>query len=207
MNRSIGFLLVVLSLTLVGCTTARPQEVRHSFSFTFEGAQYDIVGTDLPGGNGANMLVLRDESQRALRAVDLDQDGTIDSVLTGNWSLAEAEAVYAAGIAAAKARGKYNVQPPVRYFEIERPEGTYTIQTSLVGDGRARNRFALEAARPFKAMDTDADGVLDRIEAGNVSLQEAQRAYVVILEEAERLGRIERDDWRVLVTAFGRPNT
>lgn len=200
-------LFSVLSALGVGCATTQQPEGRHAFSFEFEGAQYHIIGVDLEGGDGANILLLRDTARVLLRALDLDQDGLIDTVLTGNTTLSKANEIYASGIAIAKSQGRYSVQTPARLFEFSRPEGTYTVQTSLLGDGSARNRFELQGVRAgnsFVALDGSANGILDKLQEGAIPLDDAQSAYVIVLNEGLRVGRIDQNNGQYIVSAHRR---
>lgn len=194
----LGYLLVPLALLVLGCTTTRAPVEKHSFSFVHDGGTYEIVGV----GDGSNYLILRGGERITMRARDSDRDGTLDTLLAGGITLAQANAVYAFGIAEAKARGKVEVQAPTRVYTLTQPEGSYAVLTYMLGPARAYNRFIVYD--PFgqqraEALDAEADGTLNQIERGDAALDHIQNVYDMVLNKGLREGRIEHVEGRYTV--------
>ena len=180
--RSLALLAWLVPLVL-GCASTAPQDGR-AYAFEVDGQTYGIVRTGSETER-ANDLVLLNGGDR-LRARDRDQDGTIDTLLTGSLSLAEANAIYARGIAHAQAAGAYTQREPPRTFTMPDGARTLVVWTVAAGGSDWENRFAvyegLQDPRVFS--DADADGILDDAPAG-------QAAYVRALTEGQRVGRVE----------------
>ena len=100
-------LTLLLGLCAEGCTTTRNAPSRSLFAFSYEGDTYEILSLVIPTNGGSNFLLLRQGERVVLRAQDEDQDGTLDTLLTGNLTLESANRIYAQGIAQAQAQGKY----------------------------------------------------------------------------------------------------
>lgn len=183
----------LLCLSVVGCSTTRPEPARHAFSFEHQGQTFDILSTDARMGEGGNVLVRREAGRFVFRAVDYDQDGLLDELMLGDLTLEEANEIYLVGIETARRRGKFGVRTPLRVYESQ--DGRYSIQSNVNGPSAWCNRFtrhALVEQHAFVALDVDGDGRLDRIQEGTVALESAQTHYESVLDEGVRSGRIER---------------
>ena len=193
------------ALLVCGCAASTPsdQSGNRVFSFEHEGLAYEIYSLDLPAGAPLNVLLRRAPDQRVvLRAKDVDQDGTIDTVLVGELSLAAANAVYRAGIAEAQNRGRYTRRLPADVFRVAADSGYYAVQTFVLDMDRSYNSFVIhDAARQETSIliDTDADGVLDAAQRGSARPDDAQSLYEAVLREGIEAGRIRRDGGRVVV--------
>lgn len=102
--------LAALAFLAWGCETTSTLP-RNTFTFTHEGRTYEIVGVDDSPEEGRNFLILREGSQILLRARDDEQDGHLDTLLSGNLSLEDANRIYAVGIQQAYAQGQYQTRP------------------------------------------------------------------------------------------------
>ena len=184
---------VVLVLVVWGCAGTRTQPARTTFPFSYENDPYEIVGLVAPTGDGCNFLIRREDGRVVLSAKDCDQNGTLDTLLTGAYSLEEANAIYAAGIAMAREDGRYQEHAIARSHVVTRPGASYTIQTYVLGPGRMFNKFIIDRARvdDVVLLDRDADGTLDAFERGEGNLADYQHAYRMVLDDGVRAGRIE----------------
>ena len=200
-NATLLFTLL-LALCAQGCGTTRSEPSRSLFTFSYEGDTYEIVSLAVPTNGGSNFLLLRQGERVVLRARDNDQDGTLDTLLTGTLTLENANRIYARGIAQAQARGKYKEQLSSRRYALSRSGHTYIIQTYLLDSGASYNKFILiddSTGTKTIIQDTDADGILDEIEGGQGDLEANQNAYAVVLKEGIRQGRIVLVDERYVV--------
>ena len=199
-TRSLALLASSAALGL-GCAKTAP-DTGQAFAFEVDGRTYGIVGTGAQGER-ANELVLL-EGEGRLRARDRDQDGRLDTLLVGDLPLAEADAIYARGIAIARAAGAYAERLPPRTFST--PDGPYTLVVWSVAAGGAdwENRFVMyEGAQSgLVFVDADADGVLD----GEIEREsEAQTAYARALSAGLRATRVEVVEDRYRVRARSTP--
>lgn len=186
-------LVLVVFLILQGCATSQPTPRQASFAFDYAGDIYEIVRMNEPTGGDANLLILRDDRRFLLQAVDQNQDGRLDTLLFGGLTLAQANDVYATGIAAAKARGMHKRRAPVQVL-ITQFNRTYAIQTFLRDDATWFNAFILYEpllAKEVKLIDQNADGRLDRAEGIEYPLEEAQKLYEQVLAQGVREGSIQ----------------
>ncbi len=187
-------LTVGAALWIAACTGTRPPPPTGQFAFEYEGTPYAIISTEAIVGEG-NVLLRR--AHPFLRADDRDQDGRLDTVVAGNLTLAQANQVYAAGLAQAEARGKRQERVLAPTFTVELSGGACTIQTLRSRDGQLFNRFVCIAAaqpQPVIALDNEADGVLDRLEQGSTRLDSLQTRYAFVLQRGIGEGRVERRD-------------
>lgn len=195
---------LVAALLAAGCTTTKPEARRGVFTFTHEGARYEIVSTVTSTGDGYNLLLLRDAGSVVLRAKDYDQNGTLDTLLTGETPLADADAIYAAGIAAARLQGSFSAHGATRTHQLTLDGQLYTVQTIAAGTARPFNRLVFVDAttgREHVYVDVDADGVLDRVEKDDGAMEASQLVYEQVLDDGVRAGRIAQTDGRYVVRA------
>ena len=186
---------LALVIFLAGCATTKNQTIKNVFTFDHDGHSYQIVSINTETGEGTNFLNLVDENgMEALSARDLDQDGTLDVIIKGQLSLEEANFIYSAGISNAKLKGSYNEREPLRSFEATHSNTLYTIRSYYVEDLTLTNMFIIHNASGGHESileDITGDGVLDHIEKGSITLEEAQLLYDIILKAGIEKGRIE----------------
>ena len=119
-----AFLLLATATCLaLGCRTAGPEPTQGRFQFAFEGHDYEILGVTTPPESRSNVLLRRDEGQVVLHAGDMDQDGRLDTLMTGSLALAEADRIYAAGIRQAQASGRYRERLLARVLVFTKTAG------------------------------------------------------------------------------------
>ncbi len=199
-----GALYIVFAsalLALGACGSTRPAATQHVFRFTHDGHDYEIISVVVSADGGHNFLTRRDEGEWVLSAKDENQNGRLDTVLIGDVTLPLANEIYEAGIAEARARGKYREQTGSRIFEYQSLEYLYVVQTFVADSGEWYNSFAHFDinGREVVIFDTDADGDLDRVARGVVDIEASQRVYELALEEGIRCGRILATNGRFVV--------
>lgn len=182
-----------LAVFALGCASTRPGALQ-AFTFDVDGVRYGIT----PMGSGAeraNDLILLIDGRLRLRARDLDQDGRLDTLLSGTMPLTEADSIYALGIAEARAAGAAVEHEPARTYTLVRQGRQLVVWSVAAGGSGWENRFVVyESARSGPvASDLDADGTLD----DHIDLQ---NDYARTLAEGQRDGRIETVEGRVRVT-------
>ncbi|PAP77422.1 hypothetical protein [Rubrivirga marina] len=191
-HRSLALLGVSTALAL-GCASTSPNVVP-AFTFDLDGHRYGIALAE-SGAERANDLVLLEDGRLRLRVRDRDQDGRLDTLLVGAIRLEEADAIYAHGIAEARAAGAYKEREPARTFSVRHLYRTLVVWSVASGGSDWENRFVVyeNARRGPVASDVDSDGTLD-------DHPELQDDYVRALEAARREGRIETLEDRVRIS-------
>lgn len=178
---SICFLFFISS-----CASNKDLAKKSVFTFTENGDQYQIVCVNTKSGEGTNYLAKVDnKGQQLTLARDLDQDGSIDLILKGDQSLSEANMIYNLGIDKAKELGNYAERVSLRTFEHIENHLLYTIKTYLIDEENASNLFLISdksLAEEYIFIDTNADGILDSVEKGTMSLDLANQYYTKILQ-------------------------
>lgn len=203
MRQSIGFFgfALVTLLASTGCSGPRPPS-GGLFPFEVEGVSYQILSIVDLEGVGANYLVCRRDGRTVLRAIDGDQDGVLESVLTGTMSLGEANHVYAFGIAAALSGGKVDRREAARLFTLEDRGQSWSVRSVIDGPGAPYNTFSVvdsDGTQRAVATDDGADGTIDRLVEGNLPLATVQSFYRSTLDRGLLIGRIVREGGHLVV--------
>ena len=189
-----ALLVLVLSSALLagGCGSTKNEPSHYKFVFSHDGDDYEIISVVVSSDGGHNFLTSRDRGRLVLSAKDIDQDGTLDTVLIGDVELGVANDIYVAGIDEARRSGRYREQVSSRIFKYDRPGYTYVVQTFILESGDRYNTLIYfdAAGNEVLCLDSDADGTLDRVTRGTVDLQLSQEFYELVLEEGLRRGRI-----------------
>ncbi len=199
MNGS-NFLLIsstTLALTAIlffhGCASSPPPTEVNRFTFVYNNLAYDILSTDAIRGVPVNYLLLREGNTFLLRARDNDLDGVLDTLLAGDFSLEEANVIYAFGIAQAFAENKFKRREPPRVFYKRTVDGYYAIQSYEAAPNDWYIRFIIFNTRnnsEIAIIDVHADGILDHVEKGDGDPEASQPLYEEILEAGIRAGQI-----------------
>lgn len=199
---------VSLLFLLTSCALFRHQPEGTQFSFEFENETYQILGYMSEEGQSANFLVKREGDQTIFRAIDRDQNGIIDQIITGSVGLQEANEIYKEGIRQARELGKHKEIERFREFEHTYREYRLLVQSYIPDTDSYINRFIITDLNRniiSVAWDDESDGLLTRIESGDIDLQAAQALYERILSRAADNYRIETNmDGRYVITT-GRP--
>ena len=187
-------LLLILIALSTACATQKDIARKNVYSFTINDQQYQITSINTKSGEGVNYLTQVDEAgKNVFKARDLNQDGSIDTILKGSVSLLEANEIYTAGINFARADGNYEERISLRTFEFIIDDTLYTIKTYIIGPENTLNLFIIynpQSNEEFIFSDTDANGALDSIESGTLTLEEADKLYKQVLEEGIMSRRI-----------------
>ncbi len=180
--------ILFLTLFIVSsCATQKEIARKSIYSFNFEGEQFQITSINTDSGEGFNFLSQIDNSGKTeFKARDFNQDGTLDIVLKGNLTLTKANEIYLAGINFARAEGNYKETTSLRTFEFSKAENLYTIKTYILDEDNASNLFSIYnhlTGELSLFSDSNANGVLNTREKGNMSIEDANRLYKEIIEE------------------------
>jgi hypothetical protein len=128
----------------------------------------------------------------------LNQDGVIDTVITGSLSLAEAEQIYQFGLKKAALNGNLENREISRWYETEDQNYKYSVQTYLPLYGEAYNNFTVTEKKPFGRTfvfkDMLADGSLDSVVFGKAMISSFQPLYDDVLKQAIHDKKLEKHD-------------
>lgn len=189
---------ICLLFLISACTSNKELAKKSVFSFSLDENQFQIISVNTKSGEGTNYLARVNIYGKQLSlARDLNQDGSIDLILRGELSINEADVIYNIGIEKAKEMGNYAERVSLRTFEYLEGTTTFTIKTYLIGEKSANNLFLIldnELQMESIFLDTNADGVLDAVEKGTMSLSEASEYYKKALELGLEKNKIELRD-------------
>ena len=168
------------------------------FIYDYIGESYTIYSYTLQDKVGYNLLVSNDGKQYRLKAKDLNQDGIIDTVITGSFSLAEAEQIYQFGLKNAELKGNLENREITRWYETEDQDYKYSVQTYLPLFGDAYNNFAVTEKRQFGKTfllkDLLSDGSLDTVVSGKAVVSSFQPLYENVLQQGIDDNKLEKQD-------------
>jgi hypothetical protein len=186
--------LSFLGLLIVGCSTSKELPTRTEFRFDYQDQPFEIISISDPSGEGYNYLVQMIENESVFRSMDTNQDGYIDLVQYGSFSLAEANSIYIYGIQQAMDQQKFKARNSQRIFTFEDDSLNYTIQTFGNYKDLLFNTFTIlnpETGIQEVFKDLDADGELDNIKSSDRTLSDAQKMYERIIKIGKEEKRIE----------------
>jgi hypothetical protein len=168
------------------------------FAYDYNGESYTIYSYTLQDKVGYNLLISNETKQDRLKAKDLNQDGIIDTVVTGPFSLAEAEKIYQFGLKKAESKGNLENREIMRRYETEDQDYKYSVQTYLPLLGDAYNNFMVTEKRQFGKTfllkDLKADGSLDTIVIGKAVVSSFQPLYDNVLQQGIDDKKLKKQD-------------
>ncbi|HDQ45107.1 MAG TPA: hypothetical protein ENN17_06385 [bacterium] len=184
---------------MISCASSRKTGYGTSrFVFEHEGKTYAIISYTPEDRMGHNLLISTDEKQSSLKARDLNQDGTLDTVIAGPLSLKEAKGIYRAGLMKAAQAGNLINRETRRQYQTEDAAYRYAITTYMPLIGDAYNVFEIADKRIFTmtviAKDMLSDGSLETIEQGSADLKKLQTRYETILKKGVDEKRIQKQE-------------
>ena len=189
MNRMRYLVAICILCLFVYCSSSQKMMygMKH-FAYDYNGESYTIYSYTLQDKVGYNLLVSNEAKQDRLKAKDLNQDGIIDTVITGSLPLSEAEQIYQAGLNKAQSSGNLENREITRWYETEDQNYKYSVQTYLPLYGEAYNNFMVTEKKPFGKTylfkDMLADGSLDSVVKGKAVVSSFQPLYNNVLQQA-----------------------
>lgn len=173
------------------------------FVFEYDGSSFYIISYTHQDKVGYNLLTSGKKDVR-FAARDLYQDGTIDEIIKGPYTLEEANRIYAYGIQKAKNKGNLESREIKRKYKTEDGRYRYLVTTILPIIGEPYNTFAVMEKVPFAQSvifkDDHADGSLDSVLFGNGDLEYGQKLYDGVLKMGLADKSMEKSDSTFLVS-------
>ncbi|MEQ8524901.1 hypothetical protein [Gracilimonas sp.] len=177
--------LLLTGLLFLGCSSTKDLPTRTDFAFTFDDEPFEIISISAPSGEGYNYLIKKEEGKSVFRSMDTNQDGIIDLVQYGPFSIDQANSIYTYGIQQAIDQHKFKARNTQRILTITENDTVYTIQTFGYYRDLLYNQFTINSLVTDSSeiyLDMNADGELDNIEKSERSLEEVQKTYQRIIQ-------------------------
>lgn len=206
MMKRMVILVTALALILVvlGCSSTRQNTAVSRYTFNFEGKMYVIESMTPETTEGYNILIHRADNRLVFRAIDKEQDGSLDEIMKGGISLDEADRIYNAGIAQGRAKGQVKKRDFTRVYRTSDMMNDYVLKTYLLAVGEEYNMLSIlrkeTNSQPIVVFDKGADGTINESENKDMDLSIYQRLYNRVLDKGMLDGRITRERGRFLVS-------
>lgn len=188
--------------TLYGCAHQKPQPSASLYRFKYNDQAYRIRSIS---------SVDRTESYNELIgekfvATDFDQDRILDRIILGEASLAEAQKIYEYGLERLAQESKLVVRiPSVNRYVYESNDFQIEIRSFRPTEAPPFNEFMITDNRPLVRpeviiiVDHNADGTLDEVLKGTVTLEKAQSQYAEAIETGLQKGELIKINHAILV--------
>lgn len=168
------------------------------FMFDYKGNTYKIYSYTIKDKVGYNLLVSGKNPPYILKARDINQNGNIDTVITGSLSLHEVNRIYQAGLKNAQMSGNLENREIKRRYENEDRDYKYLVQTYLPLISDVYNIFSVmekkKFGQTFVIKDCLADGSLDVMIIGKGVPASFQKQYETVLENAISENKLEKQE-------------
>ncbi len=197
------FSWVSIVLLLSACRPRGPVIEFGGYSFQYRGKECRIESITPDYMEGYNVLTMRVKDQLVMKALDRDQDGVLDEIVSGDLSVDEAGRIYAEGLQEGERRHLIKTRPVTREYRTSDALSECVLTTYLLALGDIYNKLSIirfnNFHNPTVLVDSDADGTLDLIEKGPGTAGEFQSLYSLILDKAKRENKIITSDGKYIV--------
>ena len=203
-NHILKFLLLVSIIGLTHCASSTETQGDYSSILKFHsgGNEYTIMSYLSNDATGYNILVREENDNVIIKSIDKQQDGELDEVLEGDFLLADANKIYADGLAAAKEMGMLKERNFERFYNFSDKIYDYEIRTYILVQGDNYNLFAVKE-KAFNniiiIIDEKADGLLDNFQQGSGDIIKFQALYEEVLQQGIVSNRVVNVDKVYLV--------
>ena len=172
------------------------------YHFDYDGENYRIrtvVSKD--NGKVYNELV-----GKKFVAVDYDNDGVLDQVTIGTIDIQHAQQIYRYCLDMLITQEKVvKIKPKINSYKINFEEYSCEIKTFQQDNGEPFNQFkvvekdANETTDFVIGMDYNADGVLDTVTVGNLSLEQIQKLHSILIDQGLKDNLLIKVDGKIIV--------
>jgi len=199
-NIVLGFGL--LPLYLENCAATRPQSSISQYQFSFNNEVYRIRSI---------FMVEKDERYneligKNLLAIDFDQDRILDRISIGTVKLPDAQKVYDYGLEMLTKENRLRELTPANHKYTEEKDGLYLeIKSFYPENGKPFNQIKIFSKKQIVypefivAIDNEADGIVDEILKGTISLEKVQKYYSDLIESGLSKNGLAKADGSILV--------
>ena len=204
-NHILQFLILVSIIGLTHCASSSHTQGDYSsiLKFYSGGNEYTIMSFLSADAIGYNVLMLEENNKIIIKGIDKQQDGELDEVQQGDISLADANKIYADGLAAAKELGMLTEKTFQRFYNFSDRIYDYEIRTYILAHGDNYNLFAAKKKTSNEVIiiiDEKADGKLDNFQQGSGDIINFQALYKEVLRQGIVSKRVVNTDKVYFVT-------
>ena len=204
-NHILQFLILVSIIGLTHCASSSHTQGDYSsiIKFYSGGNEYTIMSFLSTDAIGYNVLMREENNKIIIKGIDKQQDGELDEVQEGDISLADANKIYADGLAAAKELGMLTEKNFQRFYNFSDKIYDYEIRTYILAHGDNYNLFAAKKKTRndiIIIIDEKADGKLDNFQQGSGDIINFQALYEEVLQHGIVSKRVVNKDKVYLVT-------
>ena len=195
-----GLFLIVLMFC--GCAHQKPKVSVSQYKFDFNDKTYRI--RSIFSGDKANSY--NELIGEKFMVADYDQDRIIDCVLLGEVSLNEAQEIYEYGLNEVSKEKKLQVRnPSIDRYLHEKNDLQLEIRSFRPTNAQPFNEFKITDTRPLVSpeiiviVDQNADGTLDEVLKGTVTLEKFQSQYSEAIAAGLQKGDLIKVNGTILV--------
>ena len=204
-NHILQFFILVSIIGLTHCASGSHTQGDYSsiIKFYSGGNEYTIMSFLSTDEIGYNVLMREENNKIIIKGIDKQQDGELDEVQEGDISLADANKIYADGLAAAKELGMLTEKNFQRFYNFSDKIYDYEIRTYILAHGDNYNLFAAKKKTRNEIIiiiDEKADGKLDSFQQGSGDIINFQALYEDVLQQGIVSKRVVNTDKVYLVT-------
>ena len=204
-NHILKFFILVSIIGLTHCASSSHTQGDYSsiIKFYSGGNEYTIMSFLSTDAIGYNVLMREENNKIIIKGIDKQQDGELDEVQEGDISLADANKIYADGLAAAKELGMLTEKNFQRFYNFSDKIYDYEIRTYILAHGDNYNLFAAKKKTRndiIIIIDEKADGKLDNFQQGSGDIINFQALYEEVLQHGIVSKRVVNTDKVYLVT-------
>lgn len=174
----LGFLLSIFML--YGCANQKPQLTASQYRFNFKDETYRIRSISSEDKKESYNELIGEN----FMAADFDQDRIIDCILLGEVILNEAQKIYEYGLDEVTKENKLQVRiPTVNRYVLEKNNFRFEIisfrptNTQPFNELKIIDKHKLVSPQISVIVDQNADGTLDEVLKGEVTLEKVQSQY------------------------------
>ena len=200
-----GFVIAAIISTFIftffSCCE-KPVQGSTFFNFEYEGQSYRIR-TVYSENNGFSYNEL---IGKKFVANDYDQDGIIDKITYGDKEVTEAQKVYEYVLSILAERNKLRpVKPIYHSYQLTNTNYDYEIKTFQPKNAESFNQFKViekevkTSAGFIMGIDQKADGTIDTVVTGAMSLENIQTLYTDVIMKGLQMKQLYKDGDMIIV--------
>jgi len=194
-------LFICISI-LYGCAGKKPDLRAGMFRFKYMGEKYRIRSVTSVNDS----LCFNDLIAANFLAKDYDQDGLIDDIIMGEVKMSEAQAIYEYALTMLARQNKLHSVPSKRNaYRHANSEYDYELKSFRPDLAEPFNEFKMihrkKRTEPDEiiCIDRQADGSIDSIVKGSMTLEKIQTYYSRVLQQGLKENRLSKTENRFLV--------
>ncbi len=196
------FFLNIIPVYFITCISTGPEIKVGGYSFEFQGKNYNIESVTPNNVEGYNMITRREGTDLVFKAIDKEQDGTIDELSIGNMTIDQAQLIYQAAIDEGEKKGFLRKRTLSREYRSSIGGDRFILTTHILALGDTYNKlsyYEIIQGIEVEMIDLEADGIVDRIDEGNKDLGYCQKIYRNIIDRGLKYGKVQQINGKYIV--------